>query len=151
MIQVLKKFPTDKIHIKVPQYKLLCHTHVDNKKQQVFEFLLKCVTRSDISGVPLRVQTNLIQSYLTLRLIKVNMSPLGRYSTFQYPDQDPCPENFNVNALFHVSVSVKRIFLYLPYFNLCLHNTVIIYRKMQHFFTQNKSDVCLLYVPTARV
>ena len=37
---------------------------------------------------------------------------LGRYSTFQYPDQDAYqdayPEDFNADAVFHVSVSVKR-------------------------------------------
>jgi len=45
---------------------------------------------------------------------------LGRYSTFQYPDQDAYqyayPEDFNADALFHVSVSVKRICLFLHYF-----------------------------------
>ena len=38
---------------------------------------------------------------------------LGRYSTFQYPDQDAYQyayaEDFNADTLFHVSVSVKRI------------------------------------------
>jgi len=41
---------------------------------------------------------------------------LGRYSTFQYPDQDayqyPYAEDFNADTLFHVSVTVKRIFLF---------------------------------------
>jgi len=37
LIKVLNKLPTDKRHIKVPQDRLLCPTHVDNKKQQVFE------------------------------------------------------------------------------------------------------------------
>jgi len=37
------------------------------------------------------------------------LSLLGRYSSFQYPDQDPYPEDFNADALFHVSVPVKRI------------------------------------------
>ena len=42
-LQVLNKFPTDKIHIRVPQNSLLCPTHVDNKKNDVFEyFLFKC-------------------------------------------------------------------------------------------------------------
>ena len=38
----------------------------------------------------------------------------------QFPDQDPyqdlCPQVFNADALFHVLVSVKRIFLFGPYF-----------------------------------
>jgi len=46
---------------------------------------------------------------------------LGRYSTFQYPDQDayqyPYPEDFNADTLFHVSVSVKRICRFLPCLN----------------------------------
>jgi len=54
-IQVLNEFPTDKRHIKVPQDRLLCSTHVDNKKKQAFENFL-CVTRPDLSGVPLRVK-----------------------------------------------------------------------------------------------
>jgi len=36
----------------------------------------------------------------------------GRYSTFQFPDQDPYPEDFNADDQFHVSVSVKRINVY---------------------------------------
>jgi len=61
---------------------------------------------------------------------------LGRYSTFQYPDQDAYPEDFNADALFHVSVSVKRICLCLPYFKLCLHNIVIIHMKMQYLLSK---------------
>jgi len=39
--------------IKGPQDRLLCPTHLNNKKNQVFEnFLFKCVTRPDLSGVP---------------------------------------------------------------------------------------------------
>jgi len=55
-------------------------------------------------------------------LQNVSCSGKARYSTFQYPDQDPyqdqdqCPEDFNADALFHVSVSVKRIFHFEPYF-----------------------------------
>jgi len=38
----------------IPQDRLLCLTHVNNKKKQVFEnFLFKCVTRPDIGGVRL--------------------------------------------------------------------------------------------------
>jgi len=48
-LQALNELPTDERHIKVP---LLCPTHVDSK--QVFEhFLFMCVTRADLSGVPL--------------------------------------------------------------------------------------------------
>ena len=43
IIQVLNEFATDKRHTKVPQDRLLCPTHVDNKKKQVFNFFLfKC-------------------------------------------------------------------------------------------------------------
>jgi len=41
---------------------------------------------------------------------------LRRYSTFQYSYEDWCPGGFNADALFHASVSVKSIFLFLPYF-----------------------------------
>jgi len=50
----------------------------------------------------------------------------------QDPYQDPYPEDFNADALFHVSVFVKRIRLLLPYFKQCLHNTLEIHMKMQH-------------------
>jgi len=51
---VLNELPTNKRHIKILQDRLLCHTHVDNKKKQVFKnCLFKCVTRLDPSGVPL--------------------------------------------------------------------------------------------------
>jgi len=33
IIQVSDELPTDKIHFKVPQDRLLCPTHVDNKKK----------------------------------------------------------------------------------------------------------------------
>ena len=47
--------PTDKIHIKVPQDRTICPKRVDNKKKQVFEiFHFKCVTRPDLSEVPLK-------------------------------------------------------------------------------------------------
>ena len=46
----------------------------------------------------------------------VALNALGRYSTFQYPDQDAYqdayPEDFKADILFHVSVSVKRICLF---------------------------------------
>jgi len=52
IIQVLNVLPAVKRHNKVhvQQDRLLCHTHVDNKKTQV----LKCITRPDLSGVPLK-------------------------------------------------------------------------------------------------
>jgi len=40
IIQVLNKLPTDQRHIRVPQDRLLCRTHVDNKTKQVFDFFL---------------------------------------------------------------------------------------------------------------
>jgi len=56
---------------------------------------------------------------------------------FQYLDQDAYQEDFNADTLFHVSVSVKRICLCLPYYKQCLHNIVIIHMKMQCLFIQN--------------
>jgi len=35
------------------------------------------------------------------------------FHVFQYPDQDPCPEDLNADALFYVLVSIKRIVLFL--------------------------------------
>jgi len=68
-----------------------------------------------------------------------NIGRTGR--TFQYADQDAYqgayPEDFNADALFHVSVSVKRICLCLPYYKQCLHNIVIIHMKMQCLFIHN--------------
>ena len=49
IIHILNELPTDKRHIKVQQHRLLCHTHLDNKKKPVF------VTRPEYSGVPLRL------------------------------------------------------------------------------------------------
>jgi len=39
IIQVLNELTTDKRHIRVPQGRLLCHTHVDNKKKTGFRKL----------------------------------------------------------------------------------------------------------------
>jgi len=76
-----------------------------------------------------------------LSIRSARLTDYSRYSTFQYPDQDAYqdayPEDFNADALFHVSVSVKRICLYLPYYKQCLHNIVIIHMKMQCLFIQN--------------
>ena len=58
----------DKRHrsIKVPQDSRLCPTHIDNKKKQVFEKnLFKCVTRPDLTGVPL----TLLESWSHLHFI----------------------------------------------------------------------------------
>jgi len=76
---------------------------------------------------------------------------LGRYSTFQYADQnayqDAYPDDFNADALFHVSVSVKRICLCLPYYKECLHNIVIIHMKMQCLFIHNVvNSIFLSYI-----
>ena len=59
------------------------------------------------------------------------------WTPFQYADQDAYPEDFNADALFHVSVSVKHICLCLPYYKQCLHNIVIIHIKMQYLFIHN--------------
>ena len=40
--------------------------------------------------------------------------------------------NPGLRPLFHVSVSVKRIFLFLPYFKQCLHKIVITHMKIQY-------------------
>jgi len=54
IVQVLNELPTDKRHIKAPEDRLLCNTHADNKKKQVFEKKkFRCVTRPDLSEVPL--------------------------------------------------------------------------------------------------
>jgi len=45
IIKVFNELPTDKKNIKVPHDRVLCHTHVDKKKKQVFQiFVFKCVT-----------------------------------------------------------------------------------------------------------
>ena len=58
VIQVLNELPTDKRHIGCHRHRLLCPTHAGSKKKQVFETnLFKCLTRPDLSGVPLNVST----------------------------------------------------------------------------------------------
>jgi len=42
-----------KDYIKVPQDRLLYPLRMDNKKKHVFEKKIKCVTRPDLSVVPL--------------------------------------------------------------------------------------------------
>ena len=53
--------PTDKRYIMVPQDRLLCPTHVDNKNKTGFRKVLlsDCVTRPDFSGVPLSFGENI--------------------------------------------------------------------------------------------
>jgi len=47
----------------------------------------------------------------------------------------------------HVSVSVKRICLCLPYFKQCLHNIVIIHMKMQYLLSKMwRTVIFLLYI-----
>jgi len=54
IIQVFNELLTDKRHIKVSQSRLLCSTHFDSKNKRAFEKnLFKCVTRPDLSVVPL--------------------------------------------------------------------------------------------------
>jgi len=54
---------------------------------------------------------------------------LGRYSKCLYQDpdpepyQDPCSQYFNTDALSHVSVSVKRFFLFEPYVKLTTYHS----------------------------
>ena len=52
--------PSDKRHIKVSHDRQLYTTNVDNKKQQhtFFNFLFKCVTQPDLSGVHLTDERN---------------------------------------------------------------------------------------------
>jgi len=77
---------------------------------------------------------------------------LGRYSTFQYADRDAYPEDFNADALFHVSVSVKRICLCLPFYKQCLHNIVIIHMKMQCLFIHNVvNSIFIIHVYTCHI
>jgi len=59
------KLPTIKRHITVLQDRLQCPRHVDKKIKQVFEnFLFKCVTRPDFSGVPLTFIVFIIHVHL---------------------------------------------------------------------------------------
>jgi len=59
-----------------------------------------------------------------------------RYSTFQYPDQDPCPGDFNTDAIFYVSVSVNVPSYFCLTFN-SQQNIIFIYRVIMQHFTQN--------------
>jgi len=57
IIEVLNELPTDKRHNKVPQDRLLCHTHVDKKHKQVFEnFLVKCIKQPDFNVLPMETE-----------------------------------------------------------------------------------------------
>ena len=49
IIQVLNELPTDKRHIKEPQDRLLCPTHVDNKKKQFSKHFLSSVLHDQTS------------------------------------------------------------------------------------------------------
>jgi len=56
IIQVLIELPTDKRHIRVQHDRLLCLTHVDNKKKQVFEnFLLSTCHTTRPQWSPLKI------------------------------------------------------------------------------------------------
>ena len=68
------------------------------------------------------------QKHLNIDMLHaMTKSALGRYSTFQNPDQDPnqdpCLEDFNVGASFRISVSAKCIFLF---FTLILTGHIIL-------------------------
>jgi len=52
IIQVLNELLTDKRHIKVSQNTAMPYTHQEQEETVGF-FLIKCVTRPDLSGVPL--------------------------------------------------------------------------------------------------
>ena len=84
-------------------------------------------------------QLNLISTLITL-VVKVCYD-WGTYFRIhypdQYPDQDPCPEEFNADALCHVSVSVKRIFLFYLTFN-CVDIIYIFLQENATPFTQNE-------------
>jgi len=95
IIQVVIEWPTNKRHIKAPQDRLLWHTHVDNKKKcfiyvfysnkteaavfscklcflRAFLFisflknLFKCVTRPDLSWVPLSWREKTVHSHIVV-------------------------------------------------------------------------------------
>ena len=83
--------PTDKIHIKVPNNRLICSTHVDNKKTTGFlKHIFKCVTRPDHRGVPLKTSRKKTLWNQCPRLVAINRLS-GLYLTvcinlrFQYP------------------------------------------------------------------
>jgi len=74
---------------------------------------------------------------------------LGRYSTFQYPDQDtyqyPYPEDLTVDRHHIPSCSIRQTYLsVLPYFKLCLHNS----HENSTPFIQNmaKSKLFIIYM-----
>ena len=55
IIQVSNEFPTDKRHTKVPQDYYAQHTSTTRKNQVFEKNNVKCVTRPDLTGVPLKV------------------------------------------------------------------------------------------------
>ena len=53
IIQVLNELPIYKRHIKVPQDRLLCHTHVDNKKNRFSKNFFVSLLHDQTSVEPL--------------------------------------------------------------------------------------------------
>ena len=73
---------------------------------------------------------------------------LGRYYTFQYPDQDayqyPFAEDFNTDTLFHVSVSVKRICLFYLSLNSAYIISLSFTSKFNTFYQKCGDNNCFI-------
>jgi len=119
----------------VHNYREQLHTKIRNFKDTSFLyeadivfylFLIVCVCLHNV--------------YNRVRALGTHYEDLGRYSTFQYPDQDvyqyAYSEDFNADTLFHVSVSIKCICQFLHYFKQCLHKIVIIHMTIQHLLSK---------------
>jgi len=62
-----------------------------------------------------------VDNFIKVNICLLAAEPLkAAFPRFPYPDHDtyqyPCPQDFNADALFHVSVTVKPIDLFGPYF-----------------------------------
>jgi len=66
-----------------------------------------------------------------LKSTKTGIGALRTNFTFQCWDQDPCPEDLHADALLHVSVSVKRIFLIYLTFN-CAYILLLLRRCVRY-------------------
>jgi len=128
----------------------VCHPHAD--KMAHWAILYARCLRTKIIRILIRT-TRIAQTlfnlfhFLSANAMRIlilirrrGIGALGRYSAFQYPDQDAYQylyaEDFNADTIFHVSVSVKRICLFLPYFKQCLYNIVIVHIKIQHLLSK---------------
>jgi len=104
-----------------------------------YESITCYVKRPKIVYIFILTKLKNINHYFTLMYsiyvhIGAHNSGLSRYSTFQYPDQNayqyPYAKDCNADTLFHVSVSVKRICQFLPYFKQCLDKIVVDHMTM---------------------